>query len=130
MLSIRRFLFAVWVNTAKDLHIWARQWQSILAALVMPLTYVLVAYLGAAAVGASPVALVVQDQGTIARQVAQALHQADVFRISDVDAETAQQLYNNLTWLRSLQFRLAFLRASRRTRQPRSSSKSTTTIWT
>lgn len=95
-MSIRGYLLAIWVNTAKDLHIWARQWQSILAALVMPLTYVLVAYLGAAAVGASPVALVVQDQGIAARQVAQALHQANVFRISDVDAETAQQLYNNL----------------------------------
>ncbi len=96
MMSIRGFLFALWVNAAKDLRVWARQWQSILAALVMPLTYVLVAYLGAAAVGASPVALVVQDQGMVARQVAQALYEADVFRISDVDAQTAQQLYNNL----------------------------------
>lgn len=93
---LQRFCFAVWANTAKDLRIWARRWTLILAALVMPLTYVLVVYLGAAAVGASPVALVIEDQGAIAQQVAQAISAADVFRISAVDAATAQRLYNGL----------------------------------
>jgi ABC-type multidrug transport system permease subunit len=80
----------------KELLLWSRHWQSILASLVMPLTYVVVAALGAAAVGANPVALVVEDQGTAARQIAQALADAQVFRISAVNATEAEQLYNNL----------------------------------
>jgi len=93
---MRYFWRTVWSNTSKDLRIWLRQWYNIVAALVMPLTYVLVVWLGAAAVGASPVALVVEDQGSNAQQVAQAIQEANVFRISLVTASTAQQMYDNL----------------------------------
>src|SRR5215469_6518760 len=96
MRSIRRFFFALWVNAAKDLRIWARRPAVMLSALVMPLTYVLVVYLGAAAVGASPVALVVEDRGAVAQRVTSALYGADVFRISQVDAATALRLYSDL----------------------------------
>jgi ABC-type multidrug transport system permease subunit len=96
MRSMRRFFFALQVNATKDLRIWARRRAVILSALVMPLTYVLVVYLGAAAVGASPVALVVEDQGTAARQVTRALYDAGVFRISEVDAPTGLRLYSDL----------------------------------
>ncbi len=90
------FWRTIWANAQKDLRIWLRQWYNIAAALLMPLTYVLVVWLGAAAVGASPVALVVQDSGPVAQQMAQSLQQAQVFRLRLVDAATAQHLYNNL----------------------------------
>ena len=90
------FWRTVWVNAHKDLRIWWRQWYNIAAALLMPLTYVLVVWLGAAAVGQSPVALVAQDPGPLAQQMAHSFQQAQVFRLSVVDAATAQQLYNNL----------------------------------
>lgn len=91
------FLKTLRVNTKKDIRIWWLQRRNILAALVMPLTYVAVAALGAAAVSTSPVALVVEDRGPAARQMAQAVQESDVFRVSLVDAPTARQLYNDLS---------------------------------
>jgi len=93
---MQTFCRTVWINAHKDLRIWLRQWYNIAAALLMPLTYVLVVWLGAAAVGKSPVALVIQDPGPIAQQVAQSLQEADVFRLSLVNASTAQHLYDHL----------------------------------
>ncbi|HXR65130.1 MAG TPA: ABC transporter permease [Ktedonobacteraceae bacterium] len=93
---MKAFCRIVWINAQKDLRIWLRQWYNIAAALLMPLTYVLVVWLGAAAVGESPVALVLEDQGPIAQQVAQSLQDAQVFRLSLVNAATAHHLYNNL----------------------------------
>ncbi len=90
------FWRTMWVNAHKDLRIWWCQWYNIAAALLMPLTYVLVVWLGATAVGESPVALVIQDPGPLAQQMAQSLQQAQVFRVRVVDAATAQQLYGNL----------------------------------
>ena len=80
----------------KDLLIYLRQWKTILTTLVMPGTYILVALLGSIAVGRNPVALVVQDRGAVAAQVAQAIVTSDVFRVSRVDAQTADSLYSNL----------------------------------
>ncbi len=96
MQSLGRFFLVLTVTARHDLHMWGRQWSNILAALVMPFTYVLVVYLAAAAVGKSPVALVVEDTGPVASQVAQAIQSADVFQVHLVDAATAQQLYTNL----------------------------------
>ena len=90
------FLQTLWVNARKDLRIWWRQRRNILAALVMPLTYVGVAWLGAAAVSTNPVALVVEDRGPAAAQMAQAIQGSDVFRVSLVDAQTASRLYDQL----------------------------------
>jgi ABC-2 type transport system permease protein len=96
MQSFKSFFLVLAVTARHDLRIWSRQWSNILAALVMPFTYVLVVYLAAAAVGKSPVALVVEDTGPVASQVAQAIQSADVFQVHRVDAATAQQLYTNL----------------------------------
>jgi ABC-2 type transport system permease protein len=90
------FIQTLWINTWKDIRIWWRQRRNILAALVMPLTYVGVAWLGAAAVSTNPVALVVEDRGPAAAQMAQAVQKSDVFRVSLVDAETASRLYDQL----------------------------------
>jgi ABC-2 type transport system permease protein len=80
----------------KDLVIYLRQWKTIAASLVMPATYILVALLGSIAVGRNPVALVVQDQGLVAQQVAQAMVASDVFRVSRVTSSEAQALYAQL----------------------------------
>jgi ABC-2 type transport system permease protein len=87
---------AILATVRKDLVVYLRQWKTIVTSLVMPGTYILVALLGSIAVGRNPVALVVQDQGTVADQVARAIVAADVFRVSRVDAQTAQVLYDNL----------------------------------
>ena len=96
MQTFGRFFLVLAVTARHDLRIWSRQWSNILAALVMPFTYVLVVYLAAAAVGKSPVALVVEDPGPVAASVAQAIETADVFQVRVVDAASAQQLYANL----------------------------------
>jgi ABC-2 type transport system permease protein len=62
----------------------------------MPATYILVALLGSVAVGRNPVALVVEDRGEVAAQVAQAIVASDVFRVSRVDPQTAEAMYNSL----------------------------------
>ena len=96
MQAFTRFVAVLLVVARYDVQIWSRRWSNVLAALVMPFTYVLVVYLAAAAVGKSPVALVVNDPGPQAAQMAQAIESADVFQVHLVDAATAQQLYTNL----------------------------------
>ncbi|GCF11235.1 ABC transporter permease [Dictyobacter arantiisoli] len=81
----------------KDVTIYLRQWKTILTSLVLPGTYILVALLGSIAVGRSPIALVVQDRGTIASQMAQAMVDADVFRVSRVSPPDAHHLYETLS---------------------------------
>jgi len=49
MQPFRRFFLVLAVTARHDLRIWSRQWSNILAALVMPFTYVLVVYLAAVA---------------------------------------------------------------------------------
>jgi ABC-type multidrug transport system permease subunit len=87
---------AILATVLKDLTVYLRQWKTILTSLVMPATYILVALLGSVAVGRNPVALVVEDRGEVAAQVAQAIVASDVFRVSRVDPQTAQGMYNSL----------------------------------
>src|SRR5712692_3588301 len=87
---------ALLATARKDLTVYLRQWKTILTSLVMPATYVLVALLGSAAVGRNPVALVVEDRGSVAAHMAQALVASDVFRVSQVSAPTAEAMYNSL----------------------------------
>lgn len=80
----------------KDLGIWLRRPANIAATVLPPLAFLLIQALGAAVVGRSPVALVVQDTGPKAVQMASIFHQADVFRIADTNAQQAQVLLQNL----------------------------------
>ena len=64
---------AVLATVLKDLTAYRRQWKTVLTSLVMPATYILVALLGSVAVGRNPIALVVEDRGEVAAQVAQAI---------------------------------------------------------
>ena len=93
---LRDFVWTTWIILRKDLRIWLRQPTNMAATLIPPLSFMLVMALGAAAVGRSPVALVVQDPGPQGVQIAQAIEAADVFRLHKVDAAQAQVLLQNL----------------------------------
>ncbi len=90
------FLQAIWVIFRKDLRVLIRQPVNIAATILPPLAFLLVNALGAAAVGRSPVALVALDQGAKGQQMAQIIHNADVFRITDATPTQAQTLLNNV----------------------------------
>jgi ABC-2 type transport system permease protein len=90
------FLQATWVIMIKDMQVWLRQPVTIVATFLPPLVFLLVQSLGAVAVGRSPVALVVQDSGPQGLQMAQAIRDANVFRLQVVDATRAQTLLNDL----------------------------------
>ena len=96
MRAVVQFADACLATVRKDLVIYLRQWKTIVTSLVMPGTYILVALLGSIAVGRNPVALVVEDRGAVADQVAQAIVASDVFRVSQVSASSAQALYDDL----------------------------------
>jgi len=80
----------------KDLQVWLRQPVTLIATIAPALILILVELLGAQAVGRSSVALVVQDSGVQAARIAQAIQDADVFRLQEVDAARAHLLLNNL----------------------------------
>ncbi len=97
-IHIRNFEFfrATRVIMIKDLQIWLHQPVTLAATIAPALVFLLVEMLGAQAVGLSPVALVVQDRGPQGTQIAQAIRDADVFRLQEVDAAKAQILLKNL----------------------------------
>ncbi len=94
--QVIEFLQATWVILIKDLQVWLRQPVTLVATFAPPLVFLLVQALGAESVGRSPVALVVQDRGPQGAQVVQAIRDADVFRLQEVDATRAEALLKNL----------------------------------
>jgi ABC-type transport system involved in multi-copper enzyme maturation permease subunit len=90
------FFHATRVILMKDLRVWLRQPVTLAATFVPPLVFLLVQALGAEAVGRSPVALVVLDRGLQGLQIAQAIRDANVFRLQEVDAARAKALLKNL----------------------------------
>ena len=90
------FFHAIRVILRKDLRVLLRQPVNIAATLVPPIAFLLVNALGAAAVGRNPVALVTLDQGVKGQQMAQIIHNADVFRITDATPAQARVLLNNI----------------------------------
>lgn len=93
---ILTFLHTVWAIFRKDITLWLLNRSNIAATIVPPIGFLLVGFLGAAAVGRSPVALVTLDQGPKGIQMQQIFHQADVFRITDASPQQAQVLLNNI----------------------------------
>lgn len=93
---MRSFLHAIWTIGKKDLRVWARMRVLIVASMLVPLSYVLVVYLGSAAVSRSPVAVVNLDAGPVGAHMVQSLVDADVFRVSVVSTRQAQVLYDKL----------------------------------
>jgi ABC-type multidrug transport system permease subunit len=94
--QISEFFRATWVIMLKDLQVWLRQPVTLIATVAPAVILILVEILGAQAVGRSPVALVVQDSGPEAVRIAQAIRDANVFRLQEVDAAQAQVLLKNL----------------------------------
>ncbi len=90
------FFHAVWIILRKDIRVLLRQPVNIAATILPPLAFLLVNALGAAAVGRNPVALVTLDKGIKGQQMAQIIHNADVFRITDATPTQAQVLLNNV----------------------------------
>ncbi|MFL5663602.1 MAG: ABC transporter permease [Ktedonobacteraceae bacterium] len=90
------FMENVWTIFRKDVRVWSRHPSNILITFLPPLALLLVGALGSAAVGHSPVALVRLDNGPDGARMVQIFHNADVFRIQDVDAMQAQVLLKNL----------------------------------
>ncbi len=90
------FLRVIWAILRKDLQVWLRQPAIVAATLIPPVSFLLVQALGAAAVGRSPVALVVLDSGPQGQQVAQSIVNANVFRVRPATPAQAQVLLKNL----------------------------------
>lgn len=93
---LRAFVRAVWTICKKDLRVWLRQPASVAITVLPALALLAVSALSAGAVGRSPVALVTLDHGARGQQMAQVIHQAGLFRVSDATPVQAQALYQNL----------------------------------
>ena len=93
---LQAFVRSVWTICKKDLRVWLRQPSNVAITVLPALALLFVDALSAGAVGRSPVALVTLDQGARGQQMAQVIHQADLFRVSDATPAQAQVLYNNL----------------------------------
>jgi ABC-2 type transport system permease protein len=91
-----RFFPSIWTICKKDLRLWLRHPLQILSSLLVPVSYFLVVFLGAQAVGLSPVAVVNQDRGPVGAQLVSAIVEANVFRVNVTSAQRASQLYHDL----------------------------------
>src|ERR1700737_411227 len=80
---LQAFVRAVWTICKKDLRVWLRQPANVAITVLPALALLFVDALSAGAVGRSPVALVTLDHGARGQQMAQVIHQADLFRVSD-----------------------------------------------
>jgi hypothetical protein len=94
MKMLQAFVRAVWTIFKKDLRVWLRQPSNVAITVLPALALLFIDALSTGAVGRSPVALVMLDQGARGQQMAQVIHHADLFRVSD--ATQAQALYKNL----------------------------------
>src|SRR6516165_8757509 len=96
MEMLRAFVGAIWTICKKDLRVWLRHPSNVAITVLPALALLAVSALSAGAVGRSPVALVTLDHGVHGQQMANIIHQADLFRVSDATPAQAQALYQNL----------------------------------
>ena len=91
-------LRVLWTIAKKDLQVWLRHPVLLIGSLLVPMSYFLVVFLGAQAVGQNPAAVVNLDQGPIGAQIVQAIITSDVFRVQIVQTPAeAENLYNQLS---------------------------------
>ena len=88
---VRTFVSAIWTICKKDLRVWLRQPANVAITVLPALALLFVDALSAGAVGRSPVALVTLDQGARGQQMAQVIHQADLFRVVDGFPQRAEE---------------------------------------
>jgi ABC-type transport system involved in multi-copper enzyme maturation permease subunit len=89
-------LTPVWAICRKDLTLWVRKPLQIVGALLVPVSYTLVVFLGAKATSLEPVAVVNLDRGPVGAQLTRAMATADVFRIKLTTPAHAEQMYQAL----------------------------------
>jgi ABC-type multidrug transport system permease subunit len=95
-MGLSSFFRSVWTIAAKDLRVWIRHPVQIVGSLLVPVSYFLVVFLGSAAVGQNPVAVVNQDRGPVGASLVHAIEDADVFRVTVVNGPRATELYDDL----------------------------------
>ena len=108
---LRSFVRAVWTICKKDIRVWLRQPANVAITVLPALALLFIDALSAGAVGLSPVALVTLDHGIKGQQMAQVIHQADLFRVSDATPAQARTLYQNLDVVAILTIPANFTRA-------------------
>lgn len=86
----------IWAIVRKDLAIWLRQPTSIAVTLLPSLGLFIIVSLSASAVGRNPVALVVQDVGPRAQQLATIVENSDAFSVKRVTSDEAERLLKNV----------------------------------
>src|SRR5215472_15256449 len=89
-------LTPIWAICRNDLTLWLRRPLQILGALLVPVSYTLVVFLGAQATSQEPVAVVNLDHGPVGAQLVRAMHDAGVFRIHLTSPARARKLYDSL----------------------------------
>lgn len=108
---LRAFVRTVWTICKKDVRVWLRHPANVAITVLPALALLAVSALSAGAVGRTPVALVMLDHGTKGQQMAQVIHQADLFRVSDATPTQAQALYQNLDVVAILTIPATFTKA-------------------
>jgi len=89
-------LVAIWAIVRKDIAVWIRQPAAIAATLLPALGLILVLYIGASAVGRNPVALVAEDDGPRAQELAAILEDSDAFNVTELSAAQASVALQSL----------------------------------
>lgn len=86
----------VWAICRKDLTLWLRRPLQIVGALLVPVSYTLVVFLGAQATSLEPVAVVNLDHGPVGARLVAAITTAGVFRVHLTSPARAHELYDSL----------------------------------
>ncbi|MBV8719623.1 MAG: ABC transporter permease [Chloroflexi bacterium] len=87
---------AIWAIVRKDVGVWARQPTAVAATVLPALVLIGVLYIGAAAVGRNPVALVVEDNGPAAQQLQAILEDSDAFVVTLASRDQAARMLQDL----------------------------------
>jgi ABC-type transport system involved in multi-copper enzyme maturation permease subunit len=93
---MKRELRAIMAIVKKDISVWTRQPTAVAATLLPAVVLIGVLYVGAAAVGRNPVALVVQEQGPHAQALRSILQDSDAFSVTELSAEDATAALRSL----------------------------------
>ena len=89
------WLVAALAICAKDLRVWIRQPWLVIGALLLPLSYALVAFLGAQSTSTEPVAVVNLDHGPVGAQLTRAIINTQDFRVTETTPAGARQMYGD-----------------------------------
>ncbi len=89
-------MVAIWAIVRKDIGVWIRQPTAIAATVLPAMVLIGVLYVGAAAVGRTPVALVVQSDGPHAQELASIIEGSDAFNVTELSADQAQAALESL----------------------------------